>query len=307
MRRVENASQKQDYDAANRAGKDKFRKEWAEKTYSDYEEARKHIVAEQHKERSIGRYMNMDQLVREEGGKESPSAVEGAIRYAIACIRMRGKWVKVHKLTKRTLFLYVHEEHIDSFEESWIKYQVERNKSCKPSQSMEGGEERPPAPKKRGGKPAGLGDGTCKAGKPQTEQRKRAREQESTVFKTMSKYRQQMSAAKAMQKRVAEEQPWSWARSDENIGRLATKVTEIDTLITGSHFLIELASNSGETVAMQDLKKTYKDAGKNWEEHIGDVPTQDIDKMLSDLSDVSSALCRMHAAKVTGFKKKARV
>eukprot|EP00969_Alexandrium_andersonii_P178784 7904304-Alexandrium_andersonii.AAC.1 len=97
-----------------RAVKEKFRAQWGSERYAEYEEGRKHILSESHTDRQIGTYLNIDQIIAEEGGRDSKAAVAGAIRYAVACAKMGKKWTKWHRVTaRRRRFLYCKEEHID--------------------------------------------------------------------------------------------------------------------------------------------------------------------------------------------------
>ena len=119
---------KDKYDKMPRDLKTKFRQQWGKERYADYEEGRKHINSETHKNRQIGTYLNFDQLLNEEGGRQSQAAIHGAMRYALACLKMGKKWVKHNDMSKRVTFLYCKQEFIDEFKESWVEYQKESTK-----------------------------------------------------------------------------------------------------------------------------------------------------------------------------------
>eukprot|EP00969_Alexandrium_andersonii_P249010 11004749-Alexandrium_andersonii.AAC.1 len=62
-----------------RAVKEKFRAQRGAERYAEYEEGWKHILSEPHTDRRTGTYLNIDQIIAEEGGRESKAAVAGAI------------------------------------------------------------------------------------------------------------------------------------------------------------------------------------------------------------------------------------
>eukprot|EP00959_Pyramimonas_sp_CCMP1952_P350857 7350914-Pyramimonas_sp.AAC.1 len=109
----------------SRDQKKRFRSKWAKEKYQEYKEGRKHSEVHRNMERSVGKYKNFDQIVKEEGGRKSAAALQGAIRYCLKCIKMGGKWIKYKSMQERLTFLYVDEEYIDEFEESFERYQIE--------------------------------------------------------------------------------------------------------------------------------------------------------------------------------------
>ena len=74
LRKVEQAPMKDKCDKMPRDLKSKFRQQWGKERFADYEEGRKHINSETHKNRQIGTYLNFDQLLNEEGGRQSQAA-----------------------------------------------------------------------------------------------------------------------------------------------------------------------------------------------------------------------------------------
>eukprot|EP00974_Lingulodinium_polyedra_P023841 2307549-Lingulodinium_polyedra.AAC.1 len=70
-----------------RTEKAQFRKDWASRAYKQHGESRSHVRSESHTDRSIGTYLNYDQVVAAEGGHQSPTAVMGARRYFMVCLK----------------------------------------------------------------------------------------------------------------------------------------------------------------------------------------------------------------------------
>ena len=110
------------YKSLNRQQKQEFRKKWAAGEYEKQQKSRKHTTEQARVDKTSGEYLNFDQIIVAEGGRESKSAVNGAIRYAMACIRMKGDWVSKSTMTGRPLFLYVRNGFEETFKEAWAKH-----------------------------------------------------------------------------------------------------------------------------------------------------------------------------------------
>ena len=119
--------EKHEYKEATRSQKEVMRANWLKRQYEQYIERRTFTKTRQKIELKHGTPLNIDALIKAEGGRKSIAAVQGAINYAKACLVMRGKWVSFNTMSKRIEFLYVKKEYRDLFSQAWSETQEEFN------------------------------------------------------------------------------------------------------------------------------------------------------------------------------------
>ena len=111
--------EKEKYDAKGRDEKAADRAAWAKKKFDKQREFRKHVTVREDKDKVEGEMLNMDQLIREEGGKDSPAAVQGAMNTARDCIRKGWPWVEKHSQTQRLTFRYLSKSSSTTDAQRW--------------------------------------------------------------------------------------------------------------------------------------------------------------------------------------------
>eukprot|EP00969_Alexandrium_andersonii_P326031 14405440-Alexandrium_andersonii.AAC.1 len=65
----------------SRSEKLEYRKEWASKQFERYTQTRQHTKRTENTQRNIGEHLNIDAIIKAEGGRKSEAAVRGALNY----------------------------------------------------------------------------------------------------------------------------------------------------------------------------------------------------------------------------------
>ena len=92
------------------------------KLWSALQESRAHLIEKVKTDRKIATYLNFDGLVTAEmgggGGPPTAAAIQGAVEFALDCMRRRGKHRSYNFRTKRLEFRHVKRQDT-SWTEGW--------------------------------------------------------------------------------------------------------------------------------------------------------------------------------------------
>ena len=182
--------------------------------------------------------MAVPMIAQQEGGDEE--AYRCAVRYALKCCRMGGKWVDYNPMTERYEFLYVKRCHITTFTEAWRSFEELEHRGVEPPRDDARG--RPPmSAAAASANPSGTApcaikpeekayvadvpkkkhttDADAAAGKRSPDQIKEAAVLADTA-KLKADFIGTVAAAKQLVLQIETNADWSWARNKETIGRL---------------------------------------------------------------------------------------
>ena len=102
-----------------------FRNKWAQDLYDTVKETRRQTQENIDEDLSAGTYEPFDVIHQKEGGLMSQENLTAALRYCQRCIEEGGKWVRIHKWTRRLEFLYVKQGFRKTFRQGWALERVD--------------------------------------------------------------------------------------------------------------------------------------------------------------------------------------
>ena len=120
-----NSDEKDKYSKMTRPEASRFRLEWAKKEFTKFKDSKVATKTWRRVDTQKGDYLNMDQLVHDQGGWQSSRAVQGAVRLVRKCVAMGPPWMKKHPQTERLMFLRLHFQFVEEFDESWSHFKEE--------------------------------------------------------------------------------------------------------------------------------------------------------------------------------------
>ena len=109
-----------------RTGKSEFRADWAKKEWKKYDEKRTIEVEMSETDSKIGTMLNYDAILKLEGGRKSPAAVEGTNNIVRSCLERGVGWVSIDPYSKRMMFRHVRSEMRQERSDRWKTIQEER-------------------------------------------------------------------------------------------------------------------------------------------------------------------------------------
>jgi hypothetical protein len=115
-----------------------FRLKWAQGQWSQVKELYKHKLKYKTVDSTVGTYMSLDAIVREEGGFESTTARIAAVKYVTKCLRMGRPWTLWNSFTERCDFLYIRRSNSTILEEAWENYREMQSAKEASSSAAEG-------------------------------------------------------------------------------------------------------------------------------------------------------------------------
>lgn len=109
--------------------KARFRKEWAEKKYDNYQATKTKTEEEKHTQRDLGRYLNVASLCWEKGMRGADAALDRAakvkgMQYIARCRQLGGDWMRQNPIDDDEEFLYMSAEREHVFVQAWADHVV---------------------------------------------------------------------------------------------------------------------------------------------------------------------------------------
>lgn len=256
------------YAGMTRADAAEYRMGWLKKEYKKFQEERVYSKIWKRVDTTKGKYLSASQLVLDDGGWSDEFAVEGAQKLIEKAIAMGDPWVRIHPQTGRTLFLKLNFEFEELFEESWSNFRKEINDGNIAGNAAEGNKSEAGAGDAAGNKSVAGGavegdelqtEGSDKGGakpkpgvvpKPAAKGKpEKARDPQDKVFDEMWKQAlankklvmSVVSAAREIDEQIMTSQAWSWAKNDQNQGKLTDLSKSLRAEMTEFHrgFLAE--------------------------------------------------------------------
>ncbi len=93
------------YEKMTRPEAARFRLDWAKKEFTKFKDSKMATKTWRRVDTQKGDYLNMDQLVHDQGGWQSSRAVQGSVKLIRKCVAMGPPWLKKHPQTERLMFL----------------------------------------------------------------------------------------------------------------------------------------------------------------------------------------------------------
>lgn len=280
----------QAYKVLNRDAAKKFRMEWAKTKLQDHKEKKSKMETWRRIDVETGVYRNWDQLVSSQSGgqKTTKDSILGSTKLAMKCMKMGPPWVKKNTQTERMMFLELHFEYSEEFEENWSKYREEslkakiyqnedeaKNGKGQGSQDGDGSKEGDgatdggkggkvktlkPKPKVKQNKNSGGGEPEGKRIKKGDEDPKDFNGIWAKALKLKASYVKFMGSADAMMDQIKRRKEWNWANNEENRGELEETVSKVKMEMGDFHktFVAEdpmtLKKTYGQDFLMKELK-----------------------------------------------------
>eukprot|EP00959_Pyramimonas_sp_CCMP1952_P067661 1412242-Pyramimonas_sp.AAC.1 len=119
------------YSCGDASVKMAMRKQWASDKYDDYQKWRSKVTEVSKKSRARGTMVNLDQLIKRQGGRHSQSAVRGAIRIAKWCLAKGPPYVEVSERSGRLLFEDEERSRTTTEGDTWLSHEEERHPAAK--------------------------------------------------------------------------------------------------------------------------------------------------------------------------------
>jgi hypothetical protein len=120
MNRKLDATEKAGYKACEgRVAKYEWRMKWANATYAHLVKTKIQVETWDVTDTSVGQYMSLTSIIKEEGDLRCCAAVLAGRRYVLACCRLGGHWVEWNEMTERYDYLYIRKGRREEFTKSW--------------------------------------------------------------------------------------------------------------------------------------------------------------------------------------------
>jgi hypothetical protein len=238
-----------------------YRMNWLKKEYKKFHEERVYSKTWKRVDTTKGKYLSASQLVLDDGGWNDKYAVEGAQKLIEKAIAMGDPWVRIHPQTGRTLFLKLNFEFEELFEESWSNFRREMNDGNLGLGDKAAGVESAAGNAAKGNTPAVVdsvkgdeeqAEGLHQAGpkpKPKSPKPDKVKDPQDKAFDEMWKQALMnkkllmtvVSAAREIDDQITTSDAWSWAKNDQNQGKLTTLSKSLRAEMTEFHrgFLAE--------------------------------------------------------------------
>lgn len=94
-----------------------FRAQWAKEQHEEFKKELIHSKKTEHQDIVGGKYHTLNRIAHLEGG--GPKGMRNACNYAMACLKMGGKWTKYCDMTKDVKYNYVEHGFWEKFTETW--------------------------------------------------------------------------------------------------------------------------------------------------------------------------------------------
>ena len=144
------------YKAADRDGKEEFRKEWATTMHKNHVSRKTYQKSFERVDIKRGTYKPFSKWVQDQGGDED--AFQGCLKGAEKMLKMKGGWVRKNPVTERLEFFDLELGSEELMSESWSLYQEQSD------EPVDGGSEAPSDPAEAAGSPRAAAVGALDAG-----------------------------------------------------------------------------------------------------------------------------------------------
>jgi hypothetical protein len=244
-----NEGEAKQYAGMSRQDAADYRMEWLKKEYTKFQELKVHSKSWKRVDTTNGKYMSASQLVIDDGGWDDEFAVGGAQKLIEKAIAMGDPWVRMHPQTGRALFLKLNFEFEELFEESWSTFKKEINDGTLAIAAD------PLALDVAAGQAdvaAGQADGGGNKPTPKTKPAPKTKPQKDPQDKGFDDtWRLALankkllltvvSAAREIDEQIESAAAWSWAKNDQNQGKLTALMNALRADMTEFHrgFLAE--------------------------------------------------------------------
>ncbi|CAK0879795.1 unnamed protein product, partial [Prorocentrum cordatum] len=106
---------------------DEHRKEWAERETGKLLGKYSHTRTWARVDTTQGDYLNLGQLVIDQGGWDDPEAIVGVLKLVNQCVSMGDPRVATHPQTQRVVYLRLKFKCVETFTKAWTSFQEEVN------------------------------------------------------------------------------------------------------------------------------------------------------------------------------------